>query len=60
MPAVRIEVGYLTSSVDRVRLIDPAFRDTIAEGLLVAVQRLYLPKAQDPPTGVMRIPAIAS
>jgi len=27
---------------------------------LVAVQRLYLPKAQDPPTGVMRIPAIAS
>ena len=28
--------------------------------LLVAVQRLYLPKAQDPPTGVLRIPAIAS
>jgi N-acetylmuramoyl-L-alanine amidase len=60
MPAVRIEVGYLTSPVDRARLVDPAFRDTIAEGLLVAVQRLYLPKAQDPPTGVMRIPAIAS
>lgn len=60
MPAVRIEVGYLTSPTDRARLIDPAFRDTVAEGLLVAVQRLYLPKAQDPPTGVMRIPAIAS
>jgi N-acetylmuramoyl-L-alanine amidase len=60
MPAVRIEVGYLTSPADRARLVDPAFRDTIAEGLLVAVQRLYLPKAQDPPTGVMRIPAIAS
>ncbi|HEY3633090.1 MAG TPA: peptidoglycan-binding protein [Jatrophihabitantaceae bacterium] len=60
MPTVRIEVGYLTSPIDRARLVDPAFRDTVAEGLLVAVQRLYLPKAQDPPTGVMRIPAIAS
>jgi N-acetylmuramoyl-L-alanine amidase len=60
MPAVRIEIGYLTSPADRARLVDPAFRDTVAEGLLVAVQRLYLPKAQDPPTGVMRIPAIAS
>lgn len=60
MPTVRIEVGYLTSPIDRARLIDPAFRDTVAEGLLVAVQRLYLPKAQDPPTGVLRIPAIAS
>lgn len=59
MPAVRVEVGYLSSPGDRARLTDPAFRDTIAEGLLVAVQRLYLPKAEDPPTGVMRIPAIA-
>ena len=30
-----------------------------AEGLLVAVQRLYLPLDEDPPTGVLRIPAIA-
>ena len=29
------------------------FRDTAAEGLLVAVQRLYLPVADDPPTGVI-------
>jgi N-acetylmuramoyl-L-alanine amidase len=57
MPAVRIEVGYLTSPVDRARLLDPLFRDTVAEGLLVAVQRLYLPTADDPPTGVLRIPA---
>ena len=59
MPAVRVELGYLTSPIDRPMLIDPRFRDTVAEGLLVAVQRLYLPKADDPPTGVMRIPAIA-
>jgi N-acetylmuramoyl-L-alanine amidase len=60
MPAVRVEIGYLTSADDRARLCDPQFRDTIAEGLLVAVQRLYLPVSDDPPTGVMRIPAVAS
>ncbi|MCU1656515.1 MAG: putative N-acetylmuramoyl-L-alanine amidase [Pseudonocardiales bacterium] len=59
MPTVRVELGYLTSPIDRPRLVDPLFRDTVAEGLLVAVQRLYLPLADDPPTGVMRIPAIA-
>jgi N-acetylmuramoyl-L-alanine amidase len=59
MPTVRVEVGYLTSPGDRARLLDPLFRDTVAEGLLVAVQRLYLPSADDPPTGVMRISAIA-
>jgi N-acetylmuramoyl-L-alanine amidase len=59
MPTVRVEVGYLTSPVDRPHLVDPLFRDTVAEGLLVAVQRLYLPTADDPPTGVMRIPAVA-
>lgn len=59
MPAVRVELGYLTNPYDRERLLDPRFRDTIAEGLLVAVQRLYLPSADDPPTGVLRIPATA-
>ncbi len=60
MPAVRVEIGYLTSAEDRPKLCNPAFRDTIAEGLLVAVQRLYLPTADDPPTGAMRMPAVAS
>ena len=40
MPAVRVELGYLTSRADRDKLCDAGFRDTIAEGLLVAVQRL--------------------
>ncbi|MDQ6848802.1 MAG: N-acetylmuramoyl-L-alanine amidase [Actinomycetota bacterium] len=57
MPAVRVELGYLTSALDRPLLADPRFRDAVAEGLLVAVQRLYLPKADDPPTGMMRISA---
>ena len=55
MPAVRVELGYLTSPVDRAKLLDPLFRDIVAEGLLVAVQRLYLPPADDQPTGVMKI-----
>jgi N-acetylmuramoyl-L-alanine amidase len=59
MPAVRVELGYLTSPIDRAQLTNPLFRDTVAEGLLVAVQRLYLPTADDPPTGVMRISAHA-
>lgn len=59
MPAVRVELGYLTSPLDRTRLADPLFRDTVAEGLLVAIQRLYLPQSDDPPTGVLRIPVSA-
>ena len=51
MPAVRIEMGYLTNADDRNRLLDPRFRDIIAEGLLVAVKRLYLLGKDDQPTG---------
>jgi N-acetylmuramoyl-L-alanine amidase len=43
MPAVRIELGYLTNPEDRRTLLDPAFPDVVAEGVLVAVKRLYLP-----------------
>jgi N-acetylmuramoyl-L-alanine amidase len=57
MPTVRVELGYLTCPGDRARLVDPQFRDTVAEGLLVAIQRLYLPQADDPGTGVMQMPA---
>ncbi|MCI2423995.1 N-acetylmuramoyl-L-alanine amidase [Saccharopolyspora sp. K220] len=51
MPAVRMEIGYLTNARDRSRLLDPAFRDVVAEGLLVAVKRLYLLGKDDQPTG---------
>ena len=42
MPAVRIDAGYLTNPGDAARLADPAFRDVIAEAVVVAVQRVYL------------------
>jgi N-acetylmuramoyl-L-alanine amidase len=60
MPAVRIEVGHVTNRGDAARLQSPAFRDIVAEGILIGVQRLYLPEDLDPPTGVMRLPDLAS
>ncbi|UQU64983.1 N-acetylmuramoyl-L-alanine amidase [Couchioplanes caeruleus] len=51
MPAVRVELGYLTSPVDRERLIDPLFREQIVEAVLAAVQRMYYPVEADVPTG---------
>ena len=59
MPAVRLELGHVTHAGDAARLADPAFRDTVAEAVLVAVQRLYLPEDLDPPTGAMRLPDFA-
>ncbi|HEV2778499.1 MAG TPA: N-acetylmuramoyl-L-alanine amidase [Actinophytocola sp.] len=50
-PAVRVEIGYLTNPDDRRRLADAAFRDVVAEGILVAVKRLYLLGENDQPTG---------
>ena len=51
MPTVRVEIGYLTNMGDRRRLLDPAFRDVVAEGVLVGVKRLYLQGQDDQPTG---------
>ena len=51
MPTVRVELGYLTHIGDRQKLLDPAFRDVVAEGILVAVKRLYLLGQNDQPTG---------
>jgi N-acetylmuramoyl-L-alanine amidase len=41
MPAVRVELGYLTSVDDRSLLTEPLFRDTVAAAIVAAVQRLY-------------------
>ncbi|HUW78192.1 MAG TPA: N-acetylmuramoyl-L-alanine amidase [Candidatus Nanopelagicaceae bacterium] len=55
MPAIRIECGYLTSPADALRLAQPAFRDALAESIVVAIQRLYLPTERDSQTGSLRI-----
>lgn len=51
MPAVRVEVGYLSNMGDLRRLMDHVFRDVVAEGIVVAVKRLYLLGQNDQPTG---------
>jgi N-acetylmuramoyl-L-alanine amidase len=56
MPAVRVEAGYLTSPADRARLVDPSFRDALAEAVLAAVQRLFLPPDTDVTTGSLMLP----
>ncbi|GAA2665942.1 MULTISPECIES: N-acetylmuramoyl-L-alanine amidase [Actinosynnema] len=53
--AVRVEMGYLTNAGDRERLMNPAFRDVVAEGVLVAVKRLYLLGKNDQPTGTFSL-----
>jgi N-acetylmuramoyl-L-alanine amidase len=51
MPAVRVDVGYLTSPSDRAQLVSAAFRDKIVEAMIAAVQRMYFPEEQDVKTG---------
>ncbi|WTW96142.1 N-acetylmuramoyl-L-alanine amidase [Streptomycetaceae bacterium NBC_01309] len=57
MPAVRVELGYLTNAEDAALLTQASFRDMAAESIVVALQRLYLPPDQDEPTGMLRLPA---
>jgi N-acetylmuramoyl-L-alanine amidase len=54
MPAVLAEVGHLSHPGDARRLADPAFRDTLAESIVVAVQRMYL-QDDDATTGTLRV-----
>ncbi|HET7658869.1 MAG TPA: N-acetylmuramoyl-L-alanine amidase [Oryzihumus sp.] len=55
MPSVRLEAGYLTHPSDAARLADPAFRDTLAEAVVVALQRMYLGEDDTNATGVLRL-----
>ncbi|MBB5168122.1 N-acetylmuramoyl-L-alanine amidase [Mycobacterium sp. AZCC_0083] len=51
MPSVQVDIGYLTNPHDRDLLVLPQTRDSIAEGILAAVKRLYLLGKNDRPTG---------
>jgi len=44
MPAVRIDAGYITHPDDARQMSLPGFRDAVAEAIVVAIQRLYLPE----------------
>ena len=55
MPAVRVELGYLTNPGDAWHLGQADVRDAIAEALVVAVQRLYFAEDDDATTGTLRL-----
>lgn len=54
-PAVRIDLGYLSNPQDAKRLASAAFRDQLAEAIIVAIQRLYLSAEADAKTGTLKI-----
>ena len=45
MPAVWLELGYLSHPKDATRLNDPRFRDVLAEAIAAATVRLFAPEA---------------
>ncbi len=55
MPAVRIEAGYVSHLEDATRLSNPAFRDDIAEAVVIALQRMYLGEEDTAPTGMLHV-----
>ena len=44
MPAIRIDLGYLTNAADANRLAAGDFRDAVAEAVVAAIHRLYVPE----------------
>ncbi len=54
-PTVRIDLGYQSNPGDARRVSDPAFRETVVEALMVAIQRLYLSAENDAKTGTLKI-----
>ena len=54
-PTVRIDLGYLSNPGDVKRLGDVAFRETVIESIIVAIQRLYLSAENDAKTGTLKI-----
>ena len=48
MPAVRIDLGYLTNADDANRVAAGDFRDAVAEAIVLAIQRFYVPDLDAP------------
>ncbi|MYM20184.1 N-acetylmuramoyl-L-alanine amidase [Brevibacterium sp. 5221] len=58
-PKVHVVAGYLSNAEDARRLADDTVRDSMAEAIVVALQRLYLQGEADPETGTLSVTAIA-
>ncbi|WP_353509061.1 N-acetylmuramoyl-L-alanine amidase [Intrasporangium sp.] len=55
MPAVQLDIGYLSHPTDVAVLSNSHTLDRIAEGVVVALQRLYLGEADTGHTGMLRL-----
>ena len=55
MPAVRLDLGYLTHEGDAAALASPHLLDHVAEAVVVALQRVYLGEADTARTGMLRL-----
>ena len=55
IPSVGIDLGYLSNFHDAHRLADPVFRQTVADSIVIAIQRLYLLEEEDQPTGTLAL-----
>lgn len=56
MPAIHIELGYLSNSRDRAMMSDQSTRENIATAVVAGIQRFYLVSSDDYPTGTWQIP----
>lgn len=57
-PKVHVVSGYLTNPQDLENLQSPYVRDSIADGIAAALQRLYIREDNDPQTGTLSLEAI--
>ena len=55
MPAVRLDVGYLSHEGDAAALANPHTLDHVAEAVVVALQRVYLGEADTSRTGMLHL-----
>jgi N-acetylmuramoyl-L-alanine amidase len=58
-PTIWLDLGYLSSPVDRAALDNAEHRNHLAEAIVFGLQRMYLLNDDDVPTGTMRLDDVA-
>jgi cell division septation protein DedD len=49
MPAVTVEVGYITNPAERTQLLDGLYQDKIAAGVVAGIRQFLAWRAANPP-----------
>ncbi|MEX5295482.1 peptidoglycan-binding protein [Kocuria sp. CPCC 205268] len=58
-PTIWLDLGYLSSPMDRAALADPEHRNHLAEAVVFGLQRMFLLAEDDVPTGTMSVDDVA-